>query len=101
MLGFICGGAVIYWFTGASIQAVTTGAYRAVEYIKKNIQLDETASKSASIEKSKEVVKICTKYAQKGMFNIFIAIFSFALLLHFFQHHPVPIPNRFPSLSAF
>ena len=79
MLGFMCGGAVIYWFTGASIQAVTTGAYRAVEYIKKNIQLDETASKSASIEKSKEVVKICTQYAQKGMFNIFIAIFSFAL----------------------
>ncbi|OGU76347.1 MAG: sodium-translocating pyrophosphatase [Ignavibacteria bacterium RBG_16_34_14] len=78
-LGFICGGAVIYWFTGASIQAVTTGAYRAVEYIKKNIQLDETASKSASIEKSKEVVKICTQYAQKGMLNIFIAIFSFAL----------------------
>jgi K(+)-stimulated pyrophosphate-energized sodium pump len=78
-LGFICGGAVVYWFTGASIQAVTTGAYRAVEYIKKNIQLDETASKSASIEKSKEVVKICTQYAQKGMFNIFIAIFSFAL----------------------
>jgi len=79
MLGFMCGGAVVYWFTGASIQAVTTGAYRAVEYIKKNIQLDETASKSASIEKSKEVVKICTKYAQKGMLNIFIAIFSFAL----------------------
>jgi len=78
-LGFICGGAVIYWFTGASIQAVTTGAYRAVEYIKKNIQLDENASKSASIEKSKEVVKICTQYAQKGMLNIFIAIFSFAL----------------------
>ena len=79
MLGFMCGGAVVYWFTGASIQAVTTGAYRAVEYIKKNIQLDESASKSASIEKSKEVVKICTKYAQKGMFNIFVAIFSFAL----------------------
>jgi K(+)-stimulated pyrophosphate-energized sodium pump len=79
MLGFMCGGAVIYWFTGASIQAVTTGAYRAVEYIKKNIQLDESASKSASIEKSKEVVKICTQYAQRGMFNIFVAIFSFAL----------------------
>ncbi|MCZ7615476.1 MAG: sodium/proton-translocating pyrophosphatase [Ignavibacteriaceae bacterium] len=61
------------------MQAVTTGAYKAVEYIKKNIQLDETASKSASIEKSKEVVKICTQYAQKGMFNIFVAIFSFAL----------------------
>jgi K(+)-stimulated pyrophosphate-energized sodium pump len=78
-LGFISGGAVVFWFTGASIQAVTTGAYRAVEYIKKNIQLDEKANKSASIEKSKEVVKICTKYAQKGMFNIFVAIFSFAL----------------------
>jgi len=84
-LGFICGGAVVFWFTGASIQAVTTGAYRAVEYIKKNIQLDETASKSASIEKSKEVVKICTQYAQKGMFNIFIAIFSFALAFALFS----------------
>src|SRR3990170_1046722 len=78
-LGFICGGAVVYWFSGASIQAVTTGAYKAVEYIKKNIQLDESASKSASIEKSKEVVKICTQYAQRGMFNIFVTIFSFAL----------------------
>jgi len=79
ILGFICGGAVIYWFTGASTQAVTTGAYRAVEYIKKNIQLDEKASQKASTEKSKEVVKICTQYAQAGMINIFIAIFSFAL----------------------
>ncbi len=78
-IGFLCGGAVIYWFTGASTQAVTTGAHRAVEYIKKNIQLDSNASKSASIEKSKEVVKICTQYAQNGMLNIFIAIFSFAL----------------------
>jgi K(+)-stimulated pyrophosphate-energized sodium pump len=78
-LGFITGGAIVFWFTGASIQAVTTGAYKAVEYIKKNIQLDESASKSASIEKSKEVVKICTQYAQRGMFNIFVAIFSFAL----------------------
>jgi K(+)-stimulated pyrophosphate-energized sodium pump len=83
--GFICGGAVVFWFTGASNQAVTTGAYRAVEYIKKNIQLDESASKSASIEKSKEVVKICTQYAQKGMFNIFIAIFSFALAFALFS----------------
>lgn len=79
ILGFICGGAVIYWFTGASIQAVTTGAYRAVEYIKKHIKLDENASKKAAAESSKEVVKICTQYAQAGMFNIFIAIFSFAL----------------------
>jgi K(+)-stimulated pyrophosphate-energized sodium pump len=84
-LGFICGGAVIYWFTGASTQAVTTGAYRAVEYIKKNIQLDESASKSASIEKSKEVVKICTQYAQKGMFNIFITIFSLTIAFAFFS----------------
>ena len=83
ILGFLAGGAVIYWFTGASIQAVTTGAYRAVEYIKQNIQLDETASKSASTEKSKEVVKICTQYAQTGMFNIFIGIFSFALAFAF------------------
>jgi K(+)-stimulated pyrophosphate-energized sodium pump len=79
ILGFIVGGGVIYWFTGASIQAVTTGAYRAVEYIKKNIRLDENADKKASMETSKEVVKICTQYAQAGMFNIFVAIFSFAL----------------------
>ncbi len=79
ILGFIAGGAVIYWFTGASTQAVTTGAYRAVQYIKNNIQLDEDADQKASTEKSKEVVKICTQYAQEGMFNIFIAIFSFTL----------------------
>ena len=84
ILGFLAGGSVIYWFTGASIQAVTTGAYRAVEYIKKNIKLDEGADSSASIETSKEVVKICTQYAQTGMFNIFIAIFSFALAFAFF-----------------
>lgn len=85
ILGFLCGGAVIFWFTGASIQAVTTGAYRAVEYIKRNINLDPNASLSASIEKSKEVVKICTKYAQTGMFNIFVGIFSFALAFAFFS----------------
>ncbi len=79
ILGFILGGAVIYWFTGASTQAVTTGAYRAVEYIKKNINLDPSAPKKASVENSTEVVKICTQYAQKGMFNIFIAVFFFAL----------------------
>jgi len=79
ILGFILGGSVIYWFTGASIQAVSTGAYRAVEYIKKNINLDPNAPKKADVEKSVEVVKICTQYAQKGMFNIFIAIFFFAL----------------------
>jgi K(+)-stimulated pyrophosphate-energized sodium pump len=83
LLGFIAGGAVIFWFAGASIQAVTTGAYRAVEYIKKNINLDENADRKASTEKSKEVVKICTQYAQKGMINIFIAIFSFALAFAF------------------
>jgi K(+)-stimulated pyrophosphate-energized sodium pump len=78
-LGFIAGGAVVFWFSGAANQAVTTGAYKAVEYIKKNIRLEDSASRSASIEKSKEVVKICTQYAQKGMLNIFVAIFSFAL----------------------
>ena len=84
LLGLLCGGAVIYWFTGASIQAVSTGAYRAVEYIKKNINLDVAGGK-ASTENSKEVVKICTVYAQKGMFNIFIALFSFALAFAFFS----------------
>ena len=85
LLGFLCGGSVIYWFTGASTQAVSTGAYRAVEYIKKNIKLDDKASLSASTETSKEVVKICTQYAQKGMFNIFIVIFCFALAFAFFS----------------
>jgi K(+)-stimulated pyrophosphate-energized sodium pump len=79
ILGFILGGCVIYWFTGASMQAVTTGAFRAVEYIKKNINLDPNAPKKADTAKSIEVVKICTQYAQKGMFNIFIGVFFFAL----------------------
>lgn len=79
ILGFILGGCVIYWFTGASMQAVTTGAYRAVEYIKRNINLDPDAPKKADTAKSVEVVKICTQYAQKGMFNIFVGIFFFAL----------------------
>lgn len=83
ILGFLCGGAVIYWFTGAATQAVSTGAYRAVAYIKDHINLDENASKSAAVENSKEVVRICTVYAQKGMFNIFVAIFSFALAFAF------------------
>ena len=83
LLGFIAGGAVIYWFSGASMQAVTTGAYRAVEYIKKHIKLGEADDKKANLENSKEVVKICTQYAQKGMFNIFVALFSFALALAF------------------
>ncbi len=79
ILGFILGGAVVYWFTGASTQAVTTGAFRAVEYIKRNINLDPSAPKKADPKSSVEVVKICTQYAQKGMFNIFIAVFFFAL----------------------
>ena len=79
ILGFILGGCVIFWFTGASMQAVTTGANRAVEFIKNNIKLDPNAPKKADTEKSQEVVKICTNYAQKGMINIFIAIFCFAL----------------------
>lgn len=79
ILGFLLGGAVVYWFTGASTQAVTTGAFRAVEYIKRNINLDPNAPKKADAKSSIEVVKICTQYAQKGMFNIFIAIFFFAL----------------------
>ena len=86
LLGLIAGGAVIYWFTGASAQAVTTGAYRAVEFIKKNIKLD--TEEKASVEDSKKVVEICTKYAQKGMFNIFLVVFfttlSFAFLEPFF-----------------
>jgi K(+)-stimulated pyrophosphate-energized sodium pump len=83
IMGFLCGGSVIYWFTGASTQAVSTGAYRAVAYIKDHIDLDPNASKSAAVENSKEVVKICTVYAQKGMFNIFVAVFSFALAFAF------------------
>lgn len=83
LLGFISGGAVIYWFSGASMQAVTTGAYSAVEFIKKHIKLGETDDKKANTDNSKQVVKICTQYAQKGMVNIFIALFSFALAFAF------------------
>ncbi len=83
LLGLITGGAVIYWFTGASMQAVTTGAYRAVEFIKKNIKLD--GSTKASVEDSKKVVEICTIYAQKGMFNIFLAIFFSTLAFAFVE----------------
>jgi K(+)-stimulated pyrophosphate-energized sodium pump len=86
VLGLITGGAMIYWFTGASTQAVTTGAYRAVEFIKANIKLEGVDK--ASVEDSKKVVEICTKYAQKGMLNIFIAVFfatlSFSFLEPFF-----------------
>lgn len=79
LLGLLSGGAVIYWFSGASMQAVTTGAYSATEYIKDNIKLGDADCKSANVANSKEVVKICTQYAQKGMINIFIALFAFAL----------------------
>ena len=85
ILGLICGGATIYWFTGASTQSVVAGSYKAVEYIKGNIQLDENADLKASTEKSKEVVKICTRYAQHGMLNIFIAVFCFTLAYAFFS----------------
>ncbi len=95
IFGFLLGGAVIYWFSGASIQAVTTGASRAVAYIRDNINLDPNAPKKADIGKSKEVVQICTRYAQKGMLNIFIAIFSFALAFAFLS-----APTNFiPGLS--
>jgi K(+)-stimulated pyrophosphate-energized sodium pump len=82
IFGLLIGGAVIYWFTGAATQAVVTGAYRAVVYIKENIKLD---AETASLEDSKEVVKICTQYAQRGMLNIFVVIFSLALALPFFN----------------
>jgi K(+)-stimulated pyrophosphate-energized sodium pump len=96
LLGFICGGAVIYWFCGASMQAVTTGAYRAVEFIKKNMRLDKT---EADIEDSKTVVRICTEYAQSGMWNIFIGLMALTLAFAFFD------PNFFVayliSIAAF
>ena len=77
LFGLLLGGAVLYWFSGASMQAVSAGAYRAVNYIKQHIHLD--GKKAASVEDSKNVVRICTIYAQKGMFNIFIVIFSFTI----------------------
>jgi K(+)-stimulated pyrophosphate-energized sodium pump len=83
VLGLITGGAIIYWFTGASIQAVTTGAYRAVEFIKANIRLDGV--EKASVEDSKKVVQICTQYAQKGMFNIFLTVFFSTLAFAFVE----------------
>ena len=83
LLGLIAGGAIIYWFTGASIQAVTTGAYRAVEFIKANIRLDGV--EKASVADSKKVVEICTQYAQKGMFNIFLAVFFATLGFAFLE----------------
>jgi K(+)-stimulated pyrophosphate-energized sodium pump len=83
VLGLITGGAVIYWFTGASIQAVTTGAYRAVQFIKANIRLEGV--EKASVEDSKKVVQICTQYAQKGMFNIFLTVFFSTLAFAFIE----------------
>jgi len=87
LLGLITGGAIIFWFAGASTQAVSTGAFRAVEFIKKNIKL-EGGGEKASVEDSKKVVEICTQYAQKGMFNIFLAVFfstlAFACVNHYF-----------------
>jgi K(+)-stimulated pyrophosphate-energized sodium pump len=82
ILGFICGGTVVFWFSGASMQAVTTGAYRAVEFIKKNMRLDK---KEADLDDSRTVVRICTEYAQSGMWNIFIALMSFTLAFAFFD----------------
>jgi K(+)-stimulated pyrophosphate-energized sodium pump len=83
LLGLLMGGATVYWFTGASMQAVTAGAYRAVEFIKRNIKLD--SAQAASIEDSKTVVRICTQYAQAGMFNIFLVIFCLTLAYAFFN----------------
>jgi K(+)-stimulated pyrophosphate-energized sodium pump len=83
LLGLITGGAIIYWFTGASTQAVTTGAYRAVEFIKANMNLEST--EKASVADSKKVVEICTKYAQKGMFNIFLTVFFATLAFAFVE----------------
>lgn len=96
IIGFILGGCVIFWFSGASMQAVTVGANRAVDYIKQNIKLDSNAPKKADAAKSMEVVKICTNYAQRGMLNIFIAIFCFALAFACFS---APTGNPDPQLS--
>jgi K(+)-stimulated pyrophosphate-energized sodium pump len=82
LLGFICGGAIVFWFSGASMQAVTTGAYRAVEFIKKNMDLNK---KEADINDSITVVRICTQYAQAGMWNIFIALMTMTLAFAFFN----------------
>jgi len=85
LLGIITGGAIIYWFTGAATQAVSTGAYRAVEFIKNNIKLEGV--EKASVEDSKKVVEICTQYAQKGMFNIFLTVFCATLAFAFAQEY--------------
>ena len=83
LLGLVTGGAVIFWFSGASMQAVSTGAYRAVEFIKQNIRLE--GAEKASVEDSKKVVEICTQYAQKGMFNIFLTVFFATLAFAFVE----------------
>ncbi|CAN5616425.1 sodium-translocating pyrophosphatase [soil metagenome] len=98
LLGLIMGGAVVYWFSGASIQAVSTGAFRAVQYIKENMKLD-TSSTSASEKDSNEVVRICTVFAQKGMVNIFAVIFSFTLSFAFFS--PVFFTSYLVSIAIF
>ena len=102
IIGFVSGGAVIFWFTGASTQAVTTGAHRAVEYIKQHIRLGDNDSARANIENSIEVVRICTIYAQSGMINIFVAIFSFALAFAFLSS-PAMLGNegKLDSISLF
>jgi K(+)-stimulated pyrophosphate-energized sodium pump len=97
LLGLITGGASVYWFTGASMQAVTTGAHRAVAYIKKNIRLD--SQERASVEKSKEVVKICTQYAQAGMINIFGVLFCFTLAFACFN--PTFFASYLISIAVF
>ncbi len=94
LLGLVTGGSVIYWFTGASMQAVTTGAYRAVEFIKANIKLDGV--EKASVEDSKKVVEICTQYAQKGMFNIFLTVFFSTLAFAFIEPY---LLHRLPDLD--
>jgi K(+)-stimulated pyrophosphate-energized sodium pump len=97
VLGLVTGGAVIYWFTGASTQAVTTGAYRAVEFIKRNIKLEGV--EKASVADSKKVVEICTRYAQKGMLNIFIAVFFATLAFAFVE--PFYFIGYLISIAAF
>jgi K(+)-stimulated pyrophosphate-energized sodium pump len=97
VLGLISGGAIIYWFTGASTQAVTTGAYRAVEFIKANIKLEGV--EKASVTDSKKVVQICTQYAQKGMFNIFLAVFFVTLAFAFVE--PFFFIGYLISIAAF
>jgi K(+)-stimulated pyrophosphate-energized sodium pump len=96
LLGLLMGGATVYWFTGASMQAVTTGAYRAVEFIKRNINLESV--EKASVDASKTVVRICTQYAQAGMFNIFIVIFSITIAYAFF--HPVFFISYLVSIAV-